>query len=121
MALSDTASSLRRGRGLSPGHRPVQGKFLLSDRRNISSGANEIRQDGLVTTVIVTGSGGLIGSATVEHFIEAGYRVVGIENDTRARLFGPEASTARISQELVTKYPDNFELQDIDIRDIDGV
>ena len=45
-------------------------------------------------TAIVTGSGGLIGSESVRHFVEAGYDVVGIENDMRARFFGPEASTA---------------------------
>ena len=43
---------------------------------------------------IVTGSGGLIGSESVAHFVEAGFDVVGIENDMRARFFGPEASTA---------------------------
>ena len=39
---------------------------------------------------IVTGSGGLIGSESVAHFVRAGYDVVGIENDMRARFFGPE-------------------------------
>ena len=35
---------------------------------------------------IVTGSGGLIGSESVAHFVEAGYDVIGIENDMRAAL-----------------------------------
>jgi CDP-paratose 2-epimerase len=43
---------------------------------------------------IVTGSGGLIGSESVGHFIEAGFDVVGLENDMRARFFGEDASTA---------------------------
>ena len=39
-------------------------------------------------TAIVTGSGGLIGSESVAHFVELGYDVVGLENDMRARFFG---------------------------------
>ena len=50
---------------------------------------------------IVTGSGGLIGSESVEHFVEAGYDVVGLENDMRARFFGPEASTAQTTERLL--------------------
>ena len=36
---------------------------------------------------------GLIGSESVQRFVEAGYDVVGLENDMRARFFGPTAST----------------------------
>ena len=42
---------------------------------------------------IVTGSGGLIGSESVALLAEHGFDVIGIENDMRARFFGPEAST----------------------------
>ena len=42
---------------------------------------------------IVTGSGGLVGSESVRALVEEGYHVVGLENDTRARLFGASAST----------------------------
>jgi CDP-paratose 2-epimerase len=35
---------------------------------------------------LVTGSGGLIGSESVKHFVETGYEVIGLENDTRAVL-----------------------------------
>ena len=52
---------------------------------------------------IVTGSGGLIGSESVRHFVEAGYDVVGIENDMRARFFGPEASTAHQTERLLRR------------------
>src|SRR5689334_8258984 len=71
-------------------------------------------------TVIVTGSGGLIGSEAVAHFARAGYDVVGIENDMRSRFFGPEASTARTTQRLRAEYP-AFRSEDLDIRDGDGV
>lgn len=42
--------------------------------------------------LLVTGSGGLVGSEAVLHFINKGYTVYGIDNDTRRMLFGPEAS-----------------------------
>ncbi|MEA2135389.1 MAG: CDP-paratose 2-epimerase, partial [Solirubrobacteraceae bacterium] len=70
---------------------------------------------------IVTGSGGLIGSESVIHFAERGYTVVGLENDMRARFFGAEASTRRMSEVLAERLPDEFIHQEIDIRDADGV
>jgi CDP-paratose 2-epimerase len=72
-------------------------------------------------TAVVTGSGGLIGSETVKHFVEAGYDVVGIENDMRASFFGPEASTRRTSEGLVETYGGDFHWKELDIRDADGV
>src|SRR5688572_19429449 len=71
-------------------------------------------------TVIVTGSGGLIGSESVAHFIRAGYDVIGIENDMRSRFFGPEGSTARTTQRLLDEFPE-FRSEDLDIRDGEGV
>jgi CDP-paratose 2-epimerase len=72
-------------------------------------------------TAIVTGSGGLIGSESVAHFVQAGYEVVGFENDMRARFFGPGASTAHTSVELSERYPDEFRSLELDIRDAEGV
>jgi CDP-paratose 2-epimerase len=72
-------------------------------------------------TAIVTGSGGLIGSESVQHFVETGYDVVGIENDMRARFFGPGASTAHTSERLVRDCGDSFRPVDADIRDKDAV
>ena len=69
---------------------------------------------------IVTGSGGLIGSESVNHFVEAGYRVIGIENDMRARFFGPTASTQAVTDRLEGLHTD-FSSLDLDIRDADGV
>ena len=71
-------------------------------------------------TAIVTGSGGLIGSESVRHFVEAGFDVVGLENDMRARFFGREASTRQVSEQLVERY-EGFRWLDIDIRDADAV
>jgi CDP-paratose 2-epimerase len=73
-----------------------------------------------VGTAIVTGSGGLVGSESVRHLVEAGWDVIGIENDMRARFFGPDASTARTTAELVATYPE-FRSLDLDVRDAEGV
>ena len=72
-------------------------------------------------TAIVTGSGGLIGSESVAHFVELGFDVIGLENDMRARFFGTEASTARISDALSRRYADGFRSLAVDIRDRDAV
>jgi len=71
--------------------------------------------------VIVTGSGGLIGSEAVGHFVQAGYEAIGLENDMRARFFGPDASTAHTTRALSERYPGEFRTLEIDIRDADGV
>jgi CDP-paratose 2-epimerase len=71
-------------------------------------------------TAIVTGSGGLIGSESVRYFTEQGFDVVGIDNDLRAYFFGPEASTAHVSEELAATLP-AFTGVELDIRDREGV
>jgi CDP-paratose 2-epimerase len=73
-----------------------------------------------VPLAIVTGSGGLIGSESVQHLVEAGYDVVGLENNMRARFFGPSASTAPVTERLAARYPE-FTPVDLDIRDAEGV
>jgi CDP-paratose 2-epimerase len=70
---------------------------------------------------IVSGSGGLIGSESVGHFVEAGYAVIGLENDMRARFFGPDASTGHTTGALVRRYPQEFRSLELDIRDAEGV
>jgi CDP-paratose 2-epimerase len=73
-----------------------------------------------MSTVIVTGSGGLIGSECVRHFVEQGHDVIGLENDMRARFFGADASTAPVTRRLVDELP-AFRSLPIDIRDADAV
>lgn len=73
-----------------------------------------------VPAAIVTGSGGLIGSESVKHYAERGFRVIGLENDMRATLFGPDASTRGTSSRLVELY-DDFIWVDVDIRDKDAI
>jgi CDP-paratose 2-epimerase len=74
-----------------------------------------------MSTVIVTGSGGLIGSESVAHFISAGYEVIGIENDMRARFFGEAASTSPTTERLLREYGDSFRSIELDIRDTEGI
>jgi CDP-paratose 2-epimerase len=71
--------------------------------------------------VIVTGSGGLIGSESVAHFVAAGYEVIGLENDMRARFFGPSASTSQTTGRLVREYGGSFRSIEVDIRDDDRI
>jgi CDP-paratose 2-epimerase len=69
---------------------------------------------------IITGSGGLIGSESSEYFIQAGYEVVGLENDMRAQFFGESASTAQTTERLKRSNSEFCSL-DLDIRDAEGV
>jgi len=69
-----------------------------------------------MAVAIITGAGGLIGSEAVDHFIGQGFDVVGIENDMRARFFGPESSTSHVTRRLVDEHA-NFKWENVDIRD----
>src|ERR1700709_1487624 len=69
---------------------------------------------------VVTGSGGLIGPESATRLVEAGYDVIGIENDTRAVLFGAEASTSHVTERL-NRELQQFRTVDLDIRDADGI
>lgn len=73
-----------------------------------------------MATAVITGSGGLIGSEAARYFAAASFDVVGIDNDMRARFFGPDASTAQTSAELRREF-DNFTGLEVDIRDQDAV
>jgi CDP-paratose 2-epimerase len=74
-----------------------------------------------MSTAIVTGSGGLIGSESVARFAELGFDVIGLENDMRGRLFGMQASTAQMTEALLARYPREFRSLDTDIRDREAV
>jgi CDP-paratose 2-epimerase len=69
---------------------------------------------------IVTGSGGLIGSESVKHFVSQGYDVIGLENDMRSYFFGPEASTQPTTERLQDTL-EGFRSLEVDIRDREAV
>jgi CDP-paratose 2-epimerase len=66
--------------------------------------------------VLVTGSCGLIGSEVSLHFYQAGYSVLGIDNNQRAVFFGPEGDTSWTLDRLRRDIP-GYEHYDLDIRD----
>jgi CDP-paratose 2-epimerase len=72
-------------------------------------------------SAIVSGSGGLIGSEAVQHFVQAGFDVIGLENDMRGRLFGAEASTWPTTLRLSRTLGDSFRSLEVDIRDAAAV
>src|SRR5438128_5898 len=71
-------------------------------------------------TIIVTGSAGLIGSEAVKRFAGKGARVIGIDNDMRAKFFGAEASTKKTRDDLIANVS-GYEHHDLDIRDAAAV
>lgn len=73
-----------------------------------------------MSVVIVTGSGGLIGSETVKFFHEKGFEVVGVDNNMRQYFFGAEASTRWNTEQLQSNLP-RFTPVAVDIRDESGI
>lgn len=69
-----------------------------------------------MSTILVTGSSGLIGSEAVTHFANLGYRVVGIDNNMRADFFGPKGDTTWNLERLLATTR-GFSALDTDIRD----
>lgn len=66
--------------------------------------------------VLITGSGGLIGSESVRFFSKKGFEIVGIDNNMREYFFGKESSTKWSVAELKKSIP-KYQHQNIDIRD----
>jgi CDP-paratose 2-epimerase len=71
--------------------------------------------------VLITGSGGLIGSEAARYFAELGHDVVGVDNDMRGVFFGPEASTAWSVEHLRKDLGPRYRHLDMDVRDRSGV
>lgn len=69
-----------------------------------------------MSVAIVTGAGGLVGAEAVRFLDAKGLDVIGIDNDTRATLFGAGASTRRTRAGLERSLPRYTHL-DADIRD----
>lgn len=69
-----------------------------------------------MAVAIITGSGGLIGSAVARFFGEKGLDVVGVDNDMRQYFFGNSASTAWNVATLSEALPSYMHIS-VDIRD----
>jgi CDP-paratose 2-epimerase len=74
-----------------------------------------------VPTAIVTGSGGLVGSEAAAHLVRKGFDVLGVDNDSRALFFGPDASTAQTTVRLAGTLGSSFRAVDLDVRDREGI
>jgi CDP-paratose 2-epimerase len=70
--------------------------------------------------ILVTGSSGLIGSEVCTYFASAGWQVNGLDNNQRARFFGPEGDT-RWKQQSLQQTLRGFRHHELDIRDRKGV
>ena len=73
-----------------------------------------------MTTILITGSNGLIGSEMVKHFHELGWRIHGIDNNMRADFFGTQGDTRWNQHRLETECP-AFTHHEQDVRDRSGV
>src|SRR5215813_4382185 len=73
-----------------------------------------------MTTLLVTGSSGLIGSEVVDYFCRLGWTVNGVDNNQRADFFGPSGDT-RWNQRRLQEIHSGFRHHELDIRDRRGV
>ena len=71
-------------------------------------------------TLLVTGSSGLIGSEVVDYFCRLGWQVHGVDNNTRADLFGPTGDTRWNQRRLLSTHK-TFRHHELDIRDRVGI
>jgi len=69
---------------------------------------------------LITGSGGLVGSACVRLLARKGWDVVGLDNDMRQVFFGAQGSTARVIEAFSREEP-RYRHHPMDIRDREGV
>jgi CDP-paratose 2-epimerase len=69
-----------------------------------------------MSVALVTGSAGLIGSEACLRFHAEGLDIAGVDNNQRAKFFGPEASTLPNRARLEATLP-RYRHHDLDIRD----
>jgi len=68
-------------------------------------------------TIIITGSGGLVGGEATKFWHEKGYNIAGIDNDMRSYFFGKESSTKKNVYKIREQLK-NYQHFQIDIRDL---
>ena len=69
---------------------------------------------------LVTGAGGLIGSACVQTLCKEGWDVIGVDNDGRSAFFGSQGSTAETIEWLLSSFRDYRHFR-LDIRNRQGL
>lgn len=69
-------------------------------------------------SIIITGSGGLVGSEAARFFHAKGFQVLGIDNDKRSYFFGEAASTKWKVEQLQKELPHYIHYNE-DISDLD--
>lgn len=67
--------------------------------------------------VLITGAGGLIGSACANLLAERGWQVVGVDNNMRQQFFGSQGSTSAVVADLINRFPQAYRHEGADIRD----
>lgn len=73
-----------------------------------------------MSVALITGSLGLVGLEAVRAFADAGFDVVGIDNDMRRTFFGDDASTAWMQSLLERRFP-RYRHLGVDIRDREAI
>ncbi len=66
--------------------------------------------------VLITGSDGLVGSECVKYFADIGYEIIGIDNDSRKKFFGNDASVLW-NRKVLQNSVENYKHFDEDITD----
>jgi CDP-paratose 2-epimerase len=66
--------------------------------------------------LLVTGSSGLVGSEVAGYFAAEGWNVYGLDNNQRAKFFGPDGDTRWNQERLLRRYK-SFAHYSIDVRD----
>lgn len=69
-----------------------------------------------MSSILITGSAGLVGSSLCEHFSSLGWDVYGLDSFQRAFFFGQESDT-RWNQGRLAKKLKSFRFYELDIRD----
>ena len=67
-----------------------------------------------MSIAIITGSTGLVGSETSKFLLHKGFKVIGIDNNERKKLFGADGDTTRIKLKLIKSFK-SYTHKNIDI------
>jgi CDP-paratose 2-epimerase len=73
-----------------------------------------------MNSLLITGSSGLIGSELVSYYAQAGWQIIGIDNNMRREFFGEQGDTSWNTLRLMEQYP-NFKALSLDIRNREGI